>query len=110
MENRITNPLQQISHSFKNIRKLYNNLFLVPEDQEQVLADTPMMMDQVSDTIAFAIQNHALVRMQINLKKSVIEIDGHLSITRSGRLCITEKGSDLTQTLEDETIRSIDLI
>jgi hypothetical protein len=111
MENRkINNPFNRINHSINNIRKIYNNLFLVPEDQGLPIVDRSMPIDQINDTLAYSIQNRVVARMQINLKKSVVEIDGHVHITRSGRLCITDPKTGLTQLLEDQQIRSITII
>lgn len=110
MENRKINPFIQIQRSFNRIRKSYNNLFLVPSDQGKTMADRSMAMNQINDTIAFAIQNHAIVKMQLNLQVSVVEITGYIEFTRSGRLCIIDPDSDLTQTLEDQQFRSIELV
>lgn len=110
MENKKINPFNQIQRSINRIRKSYNNLFLVPSDQGKTMADRSMPMDQINDTIAFAIQNHSVVKMQINLKVSVVEITGYIKITRSGRLCITDPSSDLTQILEDQQFRSIEIL
>lgn len=107
---KFNNSFNRINHSLNNIRKMYNNLFLVPEDQGLPIMDRTMPIDQINDTLAYSIQNHLVVRMQLDLKKSIVEIDGYIQITRSGRLCLTDPKTGLTQLLEDQQIRSIALI
>ncbi|ARW19973.1 hypothetical protein S100892_01401 [Pediococcus pentosaceus] len=74
MENKkFNNSFNRINHSLNNIRKMYNNLFLVPEDQGLPIMDRTMPIDQINDTLAYSIQNHLVVRMQLDLKNQSLK-------------------------------------